>query len=287
MQRSSSEAFTASQEGGPVETPATQGRFALPRNRKIAGTIAAVAMAAVFGAWGPVACEDLSSNPRETGEPCSPAPPYDTCAASQRIFAKRGLENRLYWEWAEGTFVAFTVADHRAWFSWGYNLDTRNIRWIEKSGQGRCLTPIGSCSIEYGIWRTEVCDRTGPDTCLFRRESDAKVSFTYGVAFNRHLISCLGTRINWDGSHVRNTWGGDCSGASAATTASMQNQKLTIGKGKNEVRVDRYLSGDDIKALDHACISKTTADRLECGKVAKSLYRKLPADLRRSVKGAL
>ena len=66
----------------------------------------------------------------------------------------------------------------------------------------------------------------------------------------------------------------------------MKSQRLTVGTGKNELRVDRYLSRPDIEALDRACISKT-ADRVECGKLAKSLYRKLPTGVCRSVKGAL
>ena len=141
------------------------------------------------------------------------------------------------------------------------------------------MTPIGSCSIEYGIWRTETCDRSGGDTCLFRREGDAKVSFSYGVAFNRHLISCLGTRINWDGSHTRNTWAGDCSGAGSAATAMSARVgagELTIGRGRSAVSVGRYLARGQLDALDRACIVVASPSKPKCRRVALRLYRSLP-----------
>jgi hypothetical protein len=134
-------------------------------------------------------------------------------------------------------------------------------------------------------WRTEVCDRAGPDTCLFRRESSIDVSFTYGVAFHRHLISCNGTRINWDGTHVRNTWEGDCLNAAVASKAraDVRNQELTVGKGKNAVRVDRYLSDAQIYSLDRACMSKN-ATRRESRRVTLRLLRSLPPDVERKVR---
>lgn len=242
----------------------------------------------IFGAWGVVDCADLSSNPAAINEACSSSS-TDLCTAGQaaagQVKSKRGLTNRLVWKWANGSFVAFDVADHRAFFDWGFNLATRNIRWINKSGMGRCLTPVGSCSITYGVWRTEVCDRSGADTCLFRRESGATVSFTYGVAFNRHLISCVGTRINWDGSHTRNTWGGDCTGAaSTATAARFGAGTLTAGSGKNALDVGRYLGRGQLGRLDRACLS-VAASGAKCRKVALALYRSLPDRIQRKLAG--
>jgi len=245
-------------------------------------------MTVVFGAWGVVDCADNAAAPSAVNEGCT-ASSSDICTAGQsaagQIKAKHGLTNRMLWKWANGTVVAFDVADHRAFFSWDYNLATHNIRWIDKSGQGRCLAPIGNCSIEYGVWRTEVCDRSGADTCLFRREADAKVSFTYGVAFNRHLLSCVGTRINWDGSHVRNTWAGDCSGAGAATaaTAKVGAGELTIGRGKSAVSVGRYLAHGQLERLDRACLVIASATRRKCRRVALGIYRSLPDQVQRKL----
>jgi hypothetical protein len=238
-----------------------------------------------FRTPGGVSSEQLNGpDPAAQVEPCTPAPGYDTCASSNLIKKKIGLENRMLWVWANGSPFEFDVADQRAWFSWGYNLTTRNIRWIDKSGQGRCLAPIGTCTIRYGTWRTEVCDRSGADTCLFRRESDADVSFTYGVAFHRHLISCVGTRINWDGTHMRNTWEGDCAArAASARVADVRNQKLVIGEGKNRVRVDRYLSDAAISTLDRVCVSENASER-KCRKVALRLFHSLPSEVRQKVK---
>lgn len=243
--------------------------------RRLVAVMTAMAMAVIFGAWEAIPCAD------------QPAPPVGAVDSSNGgTHAKRGLTTRMLWVWANGTVAEFDIADQRSFISWGYNVNNHSIPWIDKSGLGRCLTPVGSCSVLYGQWRTEVCDRNGNDTCLFRREAQHNVSFTYGVAFNRYLTSCVGTRINWDGTHSRNAWGGDCSSQAQSLTTAMKSQRLTVGTGKNEVRVDRYLSRPDIQALDRACISKT-ADRVECGKLARSLYRKLPTDVRRSVKGAL
>jgi hypothetical protein len=268
-----------------------RGGRALPASRRpwrsIATVAAAIAMTIVFGAWGPVACGPTGPSPGEVFEPCTPTG-TDACASSNTIRRKsHPLMNDLTWKWAEGTFVAFDVADHRAWFDWSYNLSTQNIRTIyQRNGQGRCLTPIGSCSIVYGIWTLERCDRTGPDTCLFRRESDAAVSFTYGVAFSRHLISCLGTRINWDGSHARNTWGSSCSNGAASSDLStaVLDKELTIGHGKNEVKVGRYLTREDLRALDKACIVRRLATNEDCKDTALDLFRKLPPKVQKQLK---
>ena len=250
-------------------------------------------MTVVFGGWGIVSCPPSASDPGAVVEGCVPTG-TDACSSSHTIRAKHGLMNDLVWKWADGSFVAFDVADHRAFFDWGYNLSTGNIRWINKSGQGRCLTPVGTCSIQYGFWPLEACDRTGNDTCLFRRESDAAVSFTYGVAFNRHLISCLGTRINWDGSHVRNTWGSSCSSGGLTTTMTKAEiakateefkEGLTLGSGDAQFYINRYLSKRQLKAFDRACLSKQ-ATKSKCRKVALRIFRSLPPEVRERAREA-
>jgi len=232
-------------------------------------------------------------DPPEQRVPCTPDSPTDACASNHHIGKKENLENRMLWVLKDpfGGHV-FDVADHRVWLSWSYNRTTNNIRSIfRREGKGRCLTPVGTCTIEYDMWMLETCDRNGPDTCLFRRESDANVSFTYGVAFNRHLISCVGTRIRWDGTHVRNTWEGDCRlgalpGASTARVARVgqddSSQKLVIGEGEDAVRVDRYLTDAQIRAFDRACLSRD-ATEAKCRGVALRLYRGLPAHVRRVI----
>jgi hypothetical protein len=221
------------------------------------------AMTVSFGGWQIVGCADQP-----------PAPIAAVDSTSGGTHAKRGLTTRMVWVWGDSIVCpggCFDVADQRSFISWGYNVNNRSIPWIDKSGRARCLAPVGTCSVEYEDWRTEVCDRDGPDTCLFRREAAHRVSFTYGVAFNRYLTSCVGTRINWDGSHVRNAWGGDCLGAQAIATSA----GLTIGTGDDEVRIDRYLSRTQIERFDRACLSRG-ASRAECKQTALGLLRSLP-----------
>lgn len=112
-----------------------------------ATTVAAVlAVTVILGAWGAVGCPDHRTNPAPINEACSPNPD-DLCTAGQgnagQIKKKLGLTNRFVWVWANGTIAEFDISDQRAFFDWGYNLATRNIRWINKSGVGRCLTPTG------------------------------------------------------------------------------------------------------------------------------------------------
>jgi hypothetical protein len=258
------------------------------RVRRAAGLATVMAMTVVFGAWGVVDCADNRTAPAAQIEGCR-AGDTDICTASAALSGnvqkKLGLTNRMLWVWANGTVFAFNVADHRAFFDWGYNLSTRNIRWINKSGMSRCLTPIGTCTVEYGVWRTETCDRSGPDTCLFRREGSTDVSFTYGVAFHRHLISCLGTRINWDGSHTRNTWAGNCSGAATATAASAKvgAGELVLGTGRRAISVGRYLARGQLDRLDRACLVIATASRRKCRRVALGIYRGLPERVQRKL----
>lgn len=254
--------------------------------RKALGLVAVMCMAVIFGAWGVVSCQDDARSGYEQGNEACTASSTDACtaghAASGNIRSKRGLENRFLWVWANGSVAEFDIADTRAFFSWGYNLSTRNIRWIDKNSVPRCLTPVGSCSVDYEIWRTEVCDRSGPDTCLFRLESGHTVSFTYGIAFNRRLISCLGTRINWDGSHVRNTWEGSCSSQGQAVDAHVSADSLSVGSGANAVNVGRHLSRGQLARLDRACLSGVTSGA-KCKAEALRLYRGLPSEVRRKL----
>jgi hypothetical protein len=258
------------------------------RLRRAATAVALCAMTVVFGAWGVVDCADNAGAPAAVNEGCR-AGDTDICTAAAagagNVKAKHGLTNRMRWVWANGTVLAFDVADHRAFFDWGYNLSTRNIRWINKSGMSRCLAPIGTCSTDYGRWATEVCDRSGPDTCLFRREGSTDVSFTYGIAFHRHLVSCLGTRITWDGSHTRNTWAGDCSGGGAATAlvAKVGAGELVLGTGRSAISVGRYLARGQLNRLDRACLVIATASRRKCRRVALGLYRGLPERVQRKL----
>jgi hypothetical protein len=106
------------------------------------------------------------------------------------------------------------------------------------------------------------------------------------VAVNRHLISCVGTRINWDGSHNRNTWDGSCgsSGGASAPKVGARNQKLVFGQGENRVRADRYLSEADISTLDRVCINRASASRSQCRKVTLRLFNSLPSKVRRKVR---
>lgn len=214
-----------------------------------------------------------------------PISAIDSTAGGQ--YAKRGLTNRMFW--ALYTPVThdkvFDVYDHRTFISWGYN-DAGSIPWIDKSSQGRCLTPVGSCGADYGFWYTEVCDRTGQDTCLFRHENGGHASFTYGVAFNKIMISCNGTRINGDGSHVRNTWEGDCAGGAAAL-AVKATPNLTVGEGANEVRLGDHLSRAEMRSLNNACFEFGTADEAKCKKVALRAYDTLPQEVQRKVERGL
>lgn len=260
-----------------------------------ATTVAAVlAVTVILGAWGAVGCPDHRTNPAPINEACSPNPD-DLCTAGQgnagQIKKKLGLTNRFVWVWANGTIAEFDISDQRAFFDWGYNLATRNIRWINKSGVGRCLTPIGSCTNDYGVWRTEVCDRSGPDTCLFRREAMQTVSFTYGVAFNSRLISCVGTRIDWDGG-TTGTRAGDCGGGGGGAAAAAMSARfgaagltrLTVGTGKNAVVANRHLSRAQLAPFGRACLSRR-ATNATCRPVALRLFHSLPDRVQRKVRG--
>jgi hypothetical protein len=106
------------------------------------------------------------------------------------------------------------------------------------------------------------------------------VSFTYGVAFNRHLISCLGTRIRWDGSHVRNTYDGSCPGGGvAAARAARVPPDLEIGG----VPVDRYITDKQLRAFDRACLAPGATER-SCRRAAMRLLWSLPSKVRREIK---
>ena len=249
--------------------------------RRLGSAIALMAMTVVFGARGVVDCADHSTNPAAVNEGCR-AGDTDLCTAAAagagNVKAKHGLTNRMLWKWANGTVVAFDVADHRAFFDWGLQPCHAQHPLDQQERAGPVLDTDRVLLHRVRVWSTETCDRSGGDTCLFRREGDAKVSFSHGVAFNRHLISCLGTRINWDGSHTRNTWAGDCSGASAATaaTAKVGAGELTIGRGRSAVSVGRYLARGQIDALDRACIVIASTSKPKCRRVALRLYRSLP-----------
>lgn len=232
--------------------------------------------------------EDQSSNPPEQGEPCTPTPPNDACAASDNIGKKYNLRNRFYWE-----LFGSTVSDHISFLSWGYNKTTHNIRWIDRNPAPtgtdvRCFTPFGTCSREYAVWRYDDCDRAGWDTCVFRSEGQVNVSFTFHIGSNRYLTSCLGTRINWDGSHVRNAFEGPCpfnnSSAASAASRPVENGALTFGAGENAVKVGRYLTKSDIYRFDRACLGKDAA-KAECKKVQSDLFRSLPLHVRARAAG--
>jgi hypothetical protein len=65
--------------------------------------------------------------------------------------------------------------------------------------------------------------------------------------------------------------------------AKVQNRELTIGEGKNAVKVGRYLSRAQLNSLDRACVSEN-ATPAECRKVALRLYRSLPPEIRQKVR---
>lgn len=240
---------------------------------------ALMGMTVVFGAWGAVGCHVGNNQPGEVLVPCTPSSDDEACGAGTQIRAKRGLLNDFQWVWANGTFAEFNISQHRNTFSWSYNLRTKNIRSIDRSSGPVCQTPVGSCNVVQNTWELATCDRSGADTCLFRNQTGFNVSFTYGVVFNRYLYSCLGTRINWDGSHVRNGWEGFCSGAMAAGTKP----GLTLGKGKGQIDVERYFSQKQLEAFDRACLSEK-AQRAKCRGTALELLRILPPNLQRKAK---
>lgn len=225
-----------------------------------------------------------SQQPPAEFEPCN----GDGCASTDSIRTKRNLHNWFYWAVIDPVFntEVFKVYTHHSYISWSYNLTRQSIRWIDKWGWGECQTPVGSCESLEAKWTTEVCDRDGNDTCLFRRQNQGHASFTYGVLFNKYMKSCLGTRINWDGSHQRNKWEGDCEGSAAAAEAVSLDRTLTLGAGKNEVPVGRYLSGPQMRSLEEACFQGASASVRECKQVALRLYRTLPPDAQRKLRPA-
>jgi hypothetical protein len=215
----------------------------------------------------------------------------DACAASDNLRKKFNLKNDFWWGLFDPIFneEIFKVYSHESYISWGYNLTRRTIRWIDKHGPyARCLAPVGNCSSDYSTWTLETCDRDGADTCLFRHENQGRASFTYGVAFNKIMTSCLGTRINWDGSHVRNAWEGQCAGGapSAAVQAAAVDKSLSLGTGANEVSAARYLTRAQLGTLERACFNGRSAGVSDCEQVALRLYRKLPGDVQRKLRPA-
>jgi hypothetical protein len=232
--------------------------------------------------------EDQDAPPGDEPVSCTPDVPDDPCSAGDPIKKKKNpLRNRLLWVFCDGCPFGLegNVSDHLSWINWSYNLRTKNIRSIfHKDAQARCLSTVGYCNVEYTKWQPGDCDRSGPDTCLLRNEAQVRVNFVVkGFAWTRDLFSCLGTRIRWDGSHVRNAFEGVCpyptvARAAARTSADVSDQRLSIG----EVPVGRYLTRGELDALDGACISRT-ADVRECRRVGLSLYRGLPNKVRAKI----
>jgi hypothetical protein len=229
---------------------------------------------------------DQDAPPGDVSAPCTSDSPTDACAASNRIRTKpHPLRNRLLWVFCEGCpFVEGNISDHRSYINWVWNLDTKNIRSISyRDDEVNCLANFGTCKPVKTVWRLETCDRSGNDTCLFRSEGWVEFTFTFrGVPGNRQLVSCLGTRINWDGSHTRNAWEGECgTGAAKASrhVADVSDQELSIGG----VPVGRYLARGEMEAFDLACISKT-ADKRECKQAERKLYDGLPGTVQRQIR---
>lgn len=258
-------------------------RLGKKKQRRIALIVAVIGVWLTTSGFVIQGCSGPDNYPAAEFEPCN----GDACAASDVLRKKYNLKNDFWWGLYDPVFgkLVFKVYSHESYISWGYNLSRKSIRWIDKHGPyARCLTPVGSCSSDYSTWTTEVCDRDGADTCLFRHENQGRASFTYGVAFNKIMTSCLGTRINWDGSHVRNRWEGQCEG-NAAHRAAPLSRSLTIGAGKNEVSASRYLTRAQMRKLNQACF-RSSANRVKCKPVALGIYHGLPANVQRALKSA-
>jgi hypothetical protein len=250
---------------------------------------------AVVGVWLATSGFVIQGCAGEMNNPVAEVDPCDSVCVVQEgagsvLRKKYNLKNDFWWGLYDPVFkkLVFKVYSHESYISWGYNLSRQSIRWIDKHGPyARCLTPVGSCSSDYSVWTTETCDRDGPDTCLFRHENQGRASFTYGVAFNKIMTSCLGTRINWDGTHVRNTWEGQCAGGNPGRAAARTplGGTFTLGSRNNEVQASRYLTRAQLRQLNKACF-ESGANRAKCKPVALEIYHGLPAGVKQALKSA-
>lgn len=218
--------------------------------------------------------ETQSPDPGDQIEACTPGNPDDACSSSHHIRRKKNpLRNRFLWVQCQGCWILEQdVAEHMSFVDWSFNLTTQNIRTIHsRTHEVNCLVNVGSCARGPTYWRLADCDRSGPDTCLFRSEGWTEYSLVIrGVTSTRQLISCLGTRIRWDGSHVRNAFEGRCSQVGSAR-ATVGEQELRIG----DVPVGRYLTRGELRAFDYACIGGSAGKRA-CKLAGIKLYASLP-----------
>jgi hypothetical protein len=238
--------------------------------------------------------EDQSSNPPQENDCSSDG---TTACGSAAIgtypnYKKIGLTNKMQWVFGNGTPAEFKIADARAIISWGYNVEKHTIRWIDKKSAWGCQLggiPGSVCEYEGGQWIVSYCDRDGLDQCLFRHEDKIYVSFTFKIGFSRHLLSCEGTRIWADlgQNHRRNAYEGECNANPLAkldrSRPPVRNQDLTVGKGKNAVKVGRYLNRHQLDEFDIACLSKSATVR-KCKRIQLKLYRGLPDSAKAKIK---
>jgi hypothetical protein len=229
--------------------------------------------------------ETQTPDPGDTVEPCTPDSPDDACSSADNIRRKKNpLRNRFVWTQCVGCwFLEQDISEHMSFLDWSFNLTTKNIRKIyQRTHEVNCLANVGSCKAGATYWRVAECDRTGPDTCLFRSEGWAEYSLVIrGVTSTRQLISCLGTRINWDGSHVRHAFEGRCStiaSARARTSGDVSDRALSIGG----VPVGRYLTRAEMRAFDRACIGRE-ADKRGCRRAGDRLYDSLPKRVQKKI----
>lgn len=230
---------------------------------------------------------DQPPPPGESSEPCG----AEVCDAAIRK-AKYGLKTP-YSSWFRSPFLTdFEWWGARVTTDWGYTLGPFDIRWKKSHAVFWISGAVGDVEKTFEDWPTDRCAWTGgQQTCLTRKEYQMRLK---GVIFtpvgpiqiNSYQWGCMGTRINGNGSHSRNSWGARCDnppGGSSSTTRAARSQPST-GKDKPAVGLEDFVSERMAKRIKQACWRQPTSSAsAECKKVLLEAYNSLTPKQKRAV----
>jgi hypothetical protein len=159
-------------------------------------------------------CEELPDPPQESLDACT----GPTACPSGSLRRKDNLKNIFHSYFDECILSACLQFEWwwaRVQTSWGYTVPSGTIRWRDSDVTSQVTSPIGLVSIPWSDWITSRCFTGGMDTCLTRREWQARADaeFNLGITtivVHQYQYACVATRINGDGSHSRNAFEGHC-----------------------------------------------------------------------------
>jgi hypothetical protein len=230
---------------------------------------------------------DQPPPPGEVSEPCG----AEACDAAIRK-AKYGLKNP-YSSWFRSPFLTdFEWWGARVTTDWGYTLGPYDIRWKKSHAVFWISGAVGDVEKTFEDWPTNQCAwGPGGQTCLTRKEYQMRLKTIIitpvgQIHINSYQWGCMGTRINGNGSHSRNSWGARCDnppGGSSSTTR-VQSRASGASIGKPVVGLEDFVSERMAKRIKDACWRQPTSSAsAECKAVLLKAYDSLTPKQKRAV----